>query len=56
MHVLQVNVDGFLSFRTGRSYCCPETFDSASTHTHIVAPYWIDNDITTEGTNVACQY
>ena len=50
MYVLQVSVNGVLSFRTGQSYCCPETFDWTSTNTHIVAPYWIDNDITTAGT------
>jgi hypothetical protein len=49
MSVLQVSVNGFLSFRTGRHDCCPEAFDSTSTLTHIIAPYWIDNDITTAG-------
>ena len=49
MSVLQVSVNGFLSFRTGRGNCCPEAFDSTSTLTHIIAPYWIDNDITTAG-------
>jgi hypothetical protein len=47
--VVYVSVNGFLSFRTGRHDCCPEAFDSTSTLTHIIAPYWIDNDITTAG-------
>ena len=45
--ILQVNANGFLSFRTAREYAGPG--ESLSSYPHIIAPYWTHNDITQEG-------
>ena len=50
LQILQVTSNGLITLGAASFDCCPVTFDSISPEaTPFVAPYWVDNDPSTDG-------
>ena len=50
LQILQVTSNGLITLGAASFDCCPVTFDSIPPDaTPFVAPYWVDNDPSTEG-------